>query len=386
MVARFKYLLYLLAFTLIPTILIWLPLFFKLDSFWGIPLPQQGMATIAANYDGPLYLVVAKSLYNSEFIRLNYSFPLPLEYYAAHFPLFPMLIRVFAPLAGFPYSMLFVTVASSYLLIFYFYKLIKGHVSENNALWVTFVFSLFPARFLISRSVGSPEPLFMAALVASIYYFRNKKYFFAGIAGAIATLTKSPGILLFIVFLGYIISSQLKNIALLPTRAWISKLQIGKIYPILFIPVALFSVFFLYSKVFGNFFAYFNSGDNIHIFFPPFSIFNYSAPWVGTSWLEEVLLVYLIGGLGLLNLIEKRQYLYAWFVGVFFTSILFVSHRDIVRYALPILPFLYVAFSETLIKKQFKFLFALLLIPIYLFSLSFISQNVMPISDWASLL
>lgn len=386
MISRFKYLLYLLAFTLIPTFLIWLPFLFKLDTFWGIPLPQQGMATLVANYDGPLYLVVAKSLYNSDFIRLNYSFPIPLEYYAAHFPLFPMLIRVFAPLVGFPYSMLFVTVASSYLLIFYFYKLIKEYVGDNNALWITFVFSLFPARFLISRSVGSPEPLFMAALVASIYYFRSKKYFIAGIFGAIATLTKPPGILLFIVYIGYIITSQLKNIALLPYKKWVEKLKIGKIYPILFIPTALFCVFFLYSKVFGNFFAYFNSGDNIHLFFPPFSIFNYASLWVGTSWLEEVLFVYLIGGLGFLNLIEKKEYLYAWFVGVFFTSILFVSHRDLVRYALPIIPFLFVAFSDTIVKKQFKFLFALLLIPIYLFSLSFISQNVMPISDWAPLL
>jgi Gpi18-like mannosyltransferase len=381
-----KHLLLLFLFTVVPTALIWLPFFLKIESFWGIPLPQNGMATIVANYDGPLYLVVAKSFYNPEFIRFNYSFPIPLEYYAAHFPLFPLLIKLFAGFAGFPYSMLFVTIASSFVAILYFYKFIKGYVDENNALWISFVFSIFPARFLISRSVGSADPLFMAAILASIYYFRKNKYWLAAIFGVIAQLTKSPGILLFISYLIFILFSGTKNIAFISFKNWLGKLNFKKFYPIFLIPLALISVFFIYQKTLNNFFAYFNSGDNIHLFFPPFSIFNYSSPWIGTSWLEEILLIYLIAGLGLLKLIEKKEALLATFVGVYFLSILFVSHRDLIRYSLPILPFLFAAFSKTITKREFKFIMAILIIPIYLFSLSFISQNVMPISDWAPFL
>ena len=90
--AKVKRFFLVLLLSLVPTLLIWIPFVVKLKSFWGIPLPQDGMAVVVANYDGPLFLVVAKTLYNLEQIALNYSFPLPLEYYAAHFPLFPLLI------------------------------------------------------------------------------------------------------------------------------------------------------------------------------------------------------------------------------------------------------------------------------------------------------
>ena len=51
----------LLTLAVVPTMLIWLPFFARFKSFWTIPLPQQGMATVVANYDGPLYLAVANS-------------------------------------------------------------------------------------------------------------------------------------------------------------------------------------------------------------------------------------------------------------------------------------------------------------------------------------
>ena len=63
--------------------------------------------------------------------------------------------------------------------------------------------------------------------------------------------------------------------------------------------------------------------------------------------------------------------------------ILFVSHRDLLRYFLPVVPLLFVAFSDFLAQKEVKIVAAVIIIPIYLFSLAFISQNVMPISNWA---
>jgi hypothetical protein len=238
---------------------------------------------------------------------------------------------------------------------------------------------------LIVKSIGSPEPLFIASIIASLYYFKKQKYFLAGLWGLIATITKSPGILLFLGYLGFIFFNQykliktshnlLKNIDLLK-----------KTLPLLLIPLSLFLVFVIFKIRMNDFFAYFHSGDNIHLFFPPFQIFNYSAPWVGTFWLEEIIFVYLIGTLGLIKLIEKKDYEIAWFVGIFFILSLFISHRDLIRYSLPIFPFILYAFSETLITKKFKFAFFLIIIPIYLYSISFISNNIMPISNWAPLL
>jgi len=209
---KIKNFLTIFAISFLPTLFIWIPFFLRVKNFWTIPLSQDGMGVIVSNYDGPLYLVIAKSFYNSDIIK---SFPLnlPVEYYAAHFPLFPSLIKIFSYILGFPYSMLFVTSLSSIFALFFFNKIARTFVNKKDAMWLTFVFSLLPARWLIVKSVGSAEPLFLATALASIYFFNKKKYLFAGIAGALAQLTKSPGILLFIAYFLYSIIPHIKEAA-----------------------------------------------------------------------------------------------------------------------------------------------------------------------------
>ena len=363
--------------TLLPTLLIWLPFFLRIKQFWNIPLPTQGMATIVANFDGPLYIVAAKTFYDPDQIGSNYQFPLTNEYYSAHFPFFPILIKMFAPIFGHPYSMLSVTVISSFLAIWFFYKHAKKYLNDSNALWLTFVFSVFPARWLVVRSVGSPEPFFLASILASTYFFGNKKYLVAGIWGFLAQLTKSPAILLFFAYALEILLPHLRNL---------KKLDIKKYLALFLIPLGIVVVFLIYRFTYGDFFAYFKSGDNIHLFFPPFQIFNYSAPWVGTFWLEEVIFIYLIGILGVYKLYQEKLYTYFYFTLVFGLSLLFVAHRDLLRYALPIIPFLILGYKDMLIKKEFKIALSILVIPIYLYSLAFISQNAMPIANWSPFL
>ncbi|KKT64980.1 MAG: hypothetical protein UW60_C0049G0003 [Candidatus Woesebacteria bacterium GW2011_GWA2_44_33] len=384
--AKVKRFFLVLLLSLVPTLLIWIPFVVKLKSFWGIPLPQDGMAVVVANYDGPLFLVVAKTLYNLEQIALNYSFPLPLEYYAAHFPLFPLLIRLFSFILGYPYSMLFVTLVSSFLALYFFNRLMRRYVKGGGALWLTAVFAVFPARWLIVRSVGAAEPLFVASIIASMYYFQREKYWRAGIWGAVAAATKSPGILLFASYFLYLVVPHIRRLVFSPVATWLKLTKIDRAYPIFLIPLSVLGVFVFYQFTFNDFLAYFHSGDNIHLFLLPFSIFDYSAPWVGTFWLEEIIFIYLLGALGLVKLIRQGRTELAYFVGIFFASILFVSHRDLIRYALPIVPFLFVAFADTLSRKTFKIAFLFIIIPIYLFSLSYISQNVMPISNWGPFL
>ena len=374
-------------FAILPVLVVWAPFFLRLESVWGIPLPTDGMQTIASNFDGPLYLVVAKTYYNLEQIAANFSFPLPLEYYAAHFPLYPITITILAVITrSFPWAMLLSTLLGSVLTIYYFRKIISKYVKPKDLVWITFVFAIFPARWLIVRSVGSPEPLFIGFILASVFHFNKKEYWKAGVWGALAQLTKSPGILLFVAYGLAVILPKLEELAKNhDTLKWVRSLNF-KAYPVVLIPLSLLGLFYFYSIRFGDFFAYFNSGDNIHLFFPPFQIFNYSQPWVNTHWLEEIIFVYFIGALGLIRLFKMKKYTMFSFVLVFFTSMLFVSHRDVVRYSLPIVPFLYVAFSDLITSKELKYAVLLLIIPIFLFSIVFITNNVMPISDWNPLL
>lgn len=374
--------------TIVSSFILWLPFLLRLEKFWGIELPTQGMATVVANYDGPYYIVAAKSLYDPALIENVYPFALEPIYYSAHYPLFPLLIRGLAtiiPPLGYPYAMMLITLATSVLCVWMFYILLRDLGLGKNALWLSSLFTVFPARWLTVHSIGSPEPLFIFLILAAIYFFRKENWWYAGLAAAAAQATKPPGMLLFISLCLAILLSRWSRLATSKTLDWFKKLP-WNAYPLTLAPLTLIGIYILYGIQYGNFLAYFNSGDNIHLFFPPFQAFNPGQAWVGTFWLEEVIWVYLLIALGLVYLIKQKRIELASFVGVFFVSLLFVAHRDIARYALPVVPFLFVAYNKVLSSTEFKWILALLIVPIYLFSMVFIANNVTPIADWGPLL
>jgi hypothetical protein len=86
--------------------------------------------------------------------------------------------------------------------------------------------------------------------------------------------------------------------------------------------------------------------------------------------------------LGVYKLFQEKLTNYFYFGIVFFLPLLFVAHRDLMRYSLPLVPFLLLGYRDNLIKKEFKFVILVLIVPIYLYSLAFISQNAMPIANW----
>src|SRR3989344_11077 len=94
--------------TLIITVTVWLPHILSLPNFWGLNF-KQGFSTIYRNFDGLEYIVIAKTFYNPSLIA---SIPqsLPVNYYAAHFPGYALLIFIFAPILGFLKSMIFVSI------------------------------------------------------------------------------------------------------------------------------------------------------------------------------------------------------------------------------------------------------------------------------------
>lgn len=387
MLKRIKLFIFFAIISITTTLLLWLPFILNLREFWGIPLPQQGFATIAANFDGPYYIIAAKSLYNPDFIKQNYFFSLPPIYYSAYYPLYPLLIKALAslPQINYVYAMIIATIITSILAIWTFYHLLQDIGLQKQAFWLTVLFTIFPARWFVARSVGSPEPLFILSILASFYYFRRRNYWAAGIFGAAAQLTQSPGILLFFAYILALIIPSWNKLAHQDIAKWIRNLP-WKAYPICLIPASLVSLFFFYAKQYDDFFAYFHSSNNIHLSFPPFQIFNPSQPWIGTFLLGEILWIYLIGALGLGYLIQQKQTMIASIVGIFFFSILFVSGIDAARYSLPMAPFFFITFQKLLSSNIFKWAIVLLVIPIYLFSLAFIANNAIPIADWSPLL
>lgn len=382
----------LILLTLLPilsTFIIWLPFFFGF---------KEGIITLFKNYDGPNYLIVAKSWYDKAFIRNTFSLPIPVEYYPAHLPGYPLTIAFLNILLSGPWAMLVSTMISTIACAIAFYLFIYKFKLSENPLWLTLVFLVLPARWVAVKTVGSPEPMFIFAILASFYFFKSafdkiennllskKKIvsldlLLAGVFGAVAQITKSPGILLFagyVIYLGYRIIEDGKG--QIKGKAFFQLIK--KIIPLTLIPLSVLGVFWFYKIRTGDFLAYFHSGDNFHLIFPPFQSFAENRSWLGDFWREDMVWQYLLGALAVVLLFRQKLYDLACFAGLFFTATLFVAHRDLARYSLPLVPFALIAFDKFIQKKEFKIALLIILPAIYLYAINFIAGNTAPIADW----
>lgn len=372
--------------TIFLTLIVWLPHIFRLN-FYGLNF-QEGFNTIYRNFDGIEYIIIAKSFYSGQIIS---ALPqeLPHTYYAAHFPLYSLFILLVAPFLGFLKSMLFVSVISTVGAAIAFYFLVKDFHLSKQPLWLSLVFLVLPARWLIVHSVGSAEPAFIFFTITAIYFFlrfeewhNSRDITLAGIFGLLAQWTRPPGILLFIALGIYILwKSYDKNFG----KFIIQTLKNSFLHylPLLLIPLGLLSIFLLYSYTFNDFFAYFHSGDNIHLTFPPFQVFNKNQFWVGSIWLEDIIYVYLLGLLAGVMLLRTGQFkIMGIYILTYIGASLFVAHRDISRYVLPVFPFALIAFEKVLISKEFKIVLAIIALGLYLYAQNFIIQNTAPIPNF----
>ncbi len=363
------------------TFLVWAPYLLHVSSFWGLNFPKTGLETIIKNYDGPNYIVVAKSFYNPDLIKANFSGFLPPTYYAAHFPAYPFLIWLLAPVFGWLHSLLAATVLTTILAGMMFYFLVKDFKLTTSPLWLTILFLVLPGRWLVVHSIGSPEPLFIFTILAAFYFLRKKRFWLVALFGILAQLTKSPGILLFLALIIYLLLPSLKELIKGKLGSFFQQIPF-KAYPLLLIPISLLALFYFYGIQYHDFFAYFHSGDNIHLELLPFGVFNVTKTWVAQFWLEDILYIYLALGLGVIWLWKNKLTDLAIFTGVFFVAALFIAHRDLSRYMLPAFPFILIAFEKILNTKEFKILMVIIILGIYLYAQNFILNNTAPIADW----
>lgn len=374
--------------TLAITLLIWLPHILGIN-FYGLNF-SNGFATIYRNYDGLEYIVIAKSFYNPQTISAL-PFTMAPNYYASHFPGYSLLILAFASLLGYLKSMLFVSVISTILSAITFYFLIRDFKLSEKPLLLSLIFLILPARWLIVHSVGSAEPTFILFTLLSIYYFMKAEsvvnsgknfgfyIFVSAIAGLNAQLTRPPGILLFISFILYGWFRFYSNRHRLNLQTRIKNHL--KFFPLILIPLGLLIIFYLYSNAYGDFWAYFHSGDNIHLTFPPYQVFNKFQFWVGEIWLEDIIYIFILGFLAGIYLWKEKLNLMAFYVFVYLGATTLVAHRDISRYVLPVFPFALIAFQKVLVSKEFRIVLVIVALAIYLYSQNFILNNTAPVAN-----
>jgi uncharacterized membrane protein YqaE (UPF0057 family) len=402
----------LVAATILLTLLMWLPHLLALPNFFNLDF-SNGFLTVYRNYDGLEYVTIAKSWYQPEFIT-NLPVAQSPSYFAAHFPGYALFVGIFAIFLGYLKSMLFTTLLFTVLSACMFYQFVREFRLTSNPLILSLLFLVLPARWLIVHSVGSSEPTFIFFILLALYCFwkfeltaRWRWIHFAGLAGLFAQLTRPPGILLFIAICIYIIWKIINRLpTVIPIRTRRMEMihhrlfsllgikhkdsfsfpstiaeSIFSYHPLLLIPLGLLLMFIIFSINLHDFWAYFHSGDNIHLSFPPFQVFNRNGFWVGDIWLEDVIYIFILGFLGAITLFKKQLYPLAFFVFTYLIASIMVVHRDISRYTLPIVPFILIAFENVLVSKEFRLVIIIVALGIYLYAQNFILNNFAPIPN-----
>ncbi|MFA7301181.1 MAG: hypothetical protein WC069_02640 [Candidatus Shapirobacteria bacterium] len=369
---KFQHLFLLLSITIFSTLLFWGAFYFDIPGKIG--MGSVSMETIWANYDGPNYLAIAKCGYYSDCLRQNFALPMPLEYFPAHFPGFPALIAMFDVVFGGPQSMIYVTLISSILLSYFAYSFFNLYFSANKSLTLSFILLFYPARLFVLRQIGSPEPLFLASILASIYFFKTKKPFISALWVVVAQLLKSPGVILFAAF----------GLHWLITFIQTKEINVKKYIWYLLSPLSILAIFYLYYVQTGDFWAYFHSGDNIHLSLVPYSVFMSHNVWINTVWLEDVIYIFGIAFVSLFALHHRFKISLVFIFPLLFTiASVFVGHRDISRYIAPVYPFIILSLAKFLTKKRIIMVFVLLIPAVILYSLNFVAGNAAPIVNWA---
>lgn len=366
-----KHILVVMGIALVSLLLFWAPFVLKIGKFWGIEFGGQGMEVVVANFDGVNFLSIAKSWYDPvKLAQLSSGFDATQEpiYFSAHYPLTAGVVWIFDLFVTGPRAVMATIVLANLFLAYGLYAFFSEWVGKKQAWWLTAVALFLPARMLSVRGVLSSETLFIPLTLLSLVQAKRGKDWSAGGLGALAVLTRSPGIIL---FGGYLLAKWQRPRELLPY---------------LLIPAALLGLWGVYGLTYGSFFAYFQSGDNLHLFWPPFRVFGTGESWVSGMWREEIIYIYLLLAAGVAGWWGKARGVARYYPALFLLVIIFVVHRDIARYSLPLSPFVLAGLAKYLSSKRIRVIVALLVVPVYLYAWQFVLSNVQPVADWTGLI
>src|ERR1043166_56987 len=115
----------------------------------------------------------------------------------AFFPLFPLLLRLAARVTG---DFVLTGMALSHICLLLALLLLhrtaqRFGLSADDADRSLFYLAFFPTSYFFSIPI--PEALFLLLTVASFYFAKSERWWIAGLFGALASATRSTGVLLF---------------------------------------------------------------------------------------------------------------------------------------------------------------------------------------------
>jgi hypothetical protein len=360
--------------SILPILVIYIPFILKFDNLLFLDMNGGGMHTILKNWDGPHYMIIAKTAYDPELVAKLIFTLVPANYHAAHLPLLPIFIFIFSPIFGILYSGLFATILFGVLLNVIFYTIAKKYTKQP--LLLTFVFTVFPPRFLIVRSIVAPETMLVLFSFVSLVMWEKKKYFWSGLSGFFAMLSKIQAAWL---FPAYVVASL---------EEWWStkKFKWGYLWALL-IPLAflLLSIFYYYQI--GDFFAFLNAQSSVSMkLYFPFAQFNMDNPWSKTVWLEDVVFYFMAMFFLAYSMYKDRHRSWFYFSLLYSLFLVFIPQRDMARFVVPLLPIFMLKFERFFTSKKFVVALCFVLPAVYFYVVNFLLGNIAPVADWGPFL
>ena len=274
----------------------------------------HSFVNMLSRWDAGWYLEIAKS---------GYTYHPGYPSSTAFFPLYPLLIRACHTIFHVPATDywflvigIFISNACVIVALIYFHELLAIDFSKSVASRANLYLLVFPTAFFLSSVYA--ESLFLALTLGAFFYARTNRWTAGCILAALATLSRSQGVLIGLpLFLEYL---QQRNFNVRQIK-W-------NVLAFAFIPAALISFLFYLEAKFGSWSVIFNVqqawGRRLmwpwhtlswllrHA--PPLSTEHHE--WLDLGFLSLLLIAAVIG----LRLLRFSYSVYAWVSVLFFSS------------------------------------------------------------------
>jgi hypothetical protein len=317
---------------------LWLALAAVASSF-AVYVPfLRDMTPVYRFWDGPNFLTVARGLYEIQPDNPLLAYVYNPKFFAAYLPFYPMCVRALA-WVGYERAMLLVSILAAMAAVLLFYRLARDVWKLPSPAFLALVFLLLPPRWVLYRSVGATEALYMAATLASLWWFEKGRIGRASGAAALAALTRISGLMI----------APAYAVVLVQRKAYRSLLWLG------LIPAGLLAYFAFCSIRFGDFFAYFSPHGEKLARLVPFGFLPVLFQKGLYHQVEFHILLVLVYAVGIWRL---RSYPVLFSYCVFELALhLCLSTEDWSRYYLSMAPFaLIVGYRDVIDTRMFRWI------------------------------
>ena len=297
------------------------------------------MTTVYRFWDGPNYLTIARTLYDVRPDNPLLAYVYEPRYFLVHLPVYPVLVRILS-IVGYQQALLLVSILATCVATVLFYRLCRDVWKVDSPGFLTLVFLFVPPRWLLYRSTGSTEAVYLAFTLAAIFYFERSKTMKAAAAGVLAVLTRISGLMLAPAF----------AVVLAKRKRW------KEIAWLALIPAALAAYFLFCAARTGNFLEYFSQHGEKMAAFRPFGFLPELFRKGLYHQAEFHILLALVYAVGTSRL---RAFPTIFWYCVFELGLhVFISTEDWSRYFLAMAPFaLIVGFRDVIDTKAFRWIF-----------------------------